>query len=264
MGSYYGVCVLSQLPINWRDEVVRVFITERMPWNDGEQAMGQVYPDSLWGPIVWPMTGTYNDFNHLNNLVIPHEKLFEKSFRKITGLNLKQVNEEDNYDFLKGEQKIKHPWIRSKRKDGKVGLGAVLIHKSIWDFCLKDQIVLRSSGKDYRHTGRGFIDDCLANIQKGKALFAPLYDPYDSFPAVEYLELINMIKDEEITKEEAYEVSDCISDMFQVQMKMNALNKSWNPSSGKGHQDCDWKLLKDFGEQISSFSQKKIQEEEEW
>lgn len=264
MGSYYGVCVLSQLPINWKDEVVRVFITEEVPWNDGNQAMGQVYPDDQWTPIVWPMTGTYNDCNHLNNLVIPHERLFEKSFKRMTGLELKAVNKEDNHEFLRGEQKIKHSWTRSKREDGKVGLGTALIHKSIWDFCLADQIILRRSGKDFRHTGRGYIDDCLANREKGKVLFTPMYDPYDSFPAVEYIELIHLIEDKEITVEEAYAVSDCISDMYQVQMKMDALNKSWNPSSGMGHQDCDWKLLKQFGEKIVEFAQNKLEKEEEW
>jgi hypothetical protein len=265
MGSYYGVCILSQLPITYGDEVVRIFIAEQIPWNDGDQAMGQVYPDDQWGPMLWPMTGIYSDCNHLRNLVIPQEKVFENLFKDMTGLDLEKTNSYQNYDFLKGEQKINHPWIHNeKRDDGKIGFGAILIHKKIWDFCLARPIILRFTQKNYRETGREYIDQCLDNIGKGKIFFAPMRDPYDRFPGFIYMKLVSMIENKTITKDIAYEISDQLSDMYQIQSMMNSLNKSWNPASSMGHQDCDWELLRDFGSQIAQFAQTKIEEQDDF
>jgi len=107
MGSWNGTCMISNLPINWGDEIKLVIIRKNYGFNRLDLSGGYVYATDIFTPSFLPLSGKYNDYGMIEDIVedwnyVFIEGLLKSQFGKEIIVDGEKKKDWNLYDVLEG------------------------------------------------------------------------------------------------------------------------------------------------------------------
>lgn len=270
MGSWYGTCGISQLPITYGDEVA-LFVLSRNQYTqirtESYTQIGGSFVNSydLYHPICLPVFGTYYDYGvienitDLNDTVLTHLKL------------LKICSNGEKYEIKDLKSFIKQ--IERREIDN---YGFMMVHKD-----LLDNLVNHISPMNLLYTEDLGIRECLERdaIELLKIIKDNNLMTYDfvsrDFKNFDFIHDKRVLSNKFRWKTEDYlryyrepklyknnpELLDIMIDFLLFIEIMEYSRKLWMPQAGSGSQDREY----EYAELIGDFAKsKKIEMDEEW
>lgn len=107
MGCWNGTCMISNLPIIAGDKVKLVLLKHSYSFRELKQSGGYVYSNDIFSPSFLPISGSYNDYGTIENIIEDwNYKLVENELKKILGdyiiVDGKKKTEYSLNDIIKG------------------------------------------------------------------------------------------------------------------------------------------------------------------
>ena len=261
MGCWNGTCMLSNLPIIAGDKIKLVIL--HSPYGKGNvlNQSGYCYPDGVLSPAFLPISGEYNDYGGIKNIVEDWnykliEAILKKKFNGEIRVHRKTKTEWTLKDVIFGIERTNPQDENGKDLD----LSYAMIRKDIWDFAVelhKNEMVFNYSEEVgeckgyieyYKYLERKFekanlppksIYNNRDNIFKfggsGKLIDYFFYDMYMT----------------DSPEEDKVDIFKQWSEIMYVISFMNQTRKSWMIQQGAGFQEASW-------EQYIAFSKKVI------
>ena len=284
MGCWNGTCMISKLPINYGDEIKLVILNSGSIYNTSS---GFCYPDDLMKPIFLPITGTYNDYGMIENIVKDYnydiiEKFFKGRFESIRN-DSGEKSEFGLIDILDGIERE-----RLEDEDGQdIKISFVMIHSKIYDKITtefkgqywndkEEYLDEAKTERKYYLTIDEWVDNNyiegakaksekdLENLDLSKLTGRDIYGT-DISPNIFNYRLIEkwMLYSEffvSISKAEYDLHINDIKDFLKLKSFMNETRSSWMVQSGQGSQsECydSYKILTDSINEVISYEKSK-------
>lgn len=280
MGSWNGTCMISNLPIRYRDRIKLVILYS--PYTDVHRltnTSGHCYTTDLLRPAFYPISGVYNDYGGIEEINKDWSydfitKVLKKNFKSIE-VEKKIVDDYLLEDFIFGIERGSLKVMLDE--DGEIydysRFSYVMIREDIWDGIVTNQINYKTYWNDQDENdekgNRIFyidaktfcdrkIEKSLGVVEKLKGLgiddFIPHSDmffhfddrPYDISEHITYF-VDNIQNNEQIRKD--------YTELMIIRTYLNSIRKGWMVQPGAGSQSDDIKpylLLCDLIKEISN------------
>ena len=234
MGCWNGTCGVSQLPIHCGDKVKLVLLKKSVYIEDSVKGSGFCYSNGLFEPYYLPLSGEYNDYGTIENIIDPENKHFD---------NLSKIIDPDV--IFKNFEELIEDISRSEYAD----LSFVMIHEDLYYKMIelgKKTVFGYSENKMY-------IEDFLTPIFKNFLVFDPLRFNNDEvytrkLPLIIRQNVFSTSFNQPNLKE--------LLDFYIFQNTLESSRKFWSPQSSAGSQDTNYSLATFLGD----YSKQKFQD----
>lgn len=242
MGCWNGTCGVSQLPIHCGDKVKLVLLKKSMYIEDSVKGGGFCYSDGLFQPYSLPISGEYNDYGTIENIIDPEDKQFKNLSKIIDPDVIFETFESLIEDISKGEY---------------FDLSFVMIHEDLYyNMIAEGKKTIYGYGSD-----KMYIEDFLTPIFNNFLNFNPLH-----FSAGEvYTRKLPIINQQNIfsTSFNQPNLKELL-DFYIFQNMLESGRKFWSPQGSAGSQNSDYSLailLGDYAkEKYKKYSEKYSEE----
>lgn len=236
MGCYNSTCMITHLPILWKDPVVAVALRPFVGKMDGSVDYSQLLPDTGGGyclatdafiPFPVPVRGRYDDYGGIEEIA---EGEATQIIEELTGKSAIQ--------FFDEAERIKET---NRRGD----YCLALIREEVWDALLKlapdisGRLFTSLVAEPFQHEnfqgwGDTFLqqvaEESLKTLQKwsGKGEDKPRPDYWD-------LRQVFLMRLDELEG-----AREACSEMVRISYMLERLRRGWTPQYGMGGQDAEW------------------------
>jgi hypothetical protein len=265
MGCWNGTCMISNLPILSRDKIKLVILQKGYNSNFNSSS-GYVYSSDLFSPAFLPISGSYNDYGMIENIIedwnysIIEEHLIKK-FGKTIRADRKEKENWNLMDFLKGIERssLSHSDPLQYLDEYDIlkdcNLSFVMIREDIWNECVNNQLnngeywnfEEREEGKDipYYINGHKYLNKLFDNFEEGLSnpdIFHPReyvfsgMGPDSTKPLLgnpNYIKYCKSITDLTDVRKQWIELTS-------INSIISNLHKGWVVQPGAGCQNTDW------------------------
>ena len=275
MGSWYGTCGVSQLPIVEGDEVALFILlkngfTQRMAKTEEIGGGGLVHSDSLYQPICLPIFGTYADYGVIDNI----EDLGNTVSNQLKSLDFiinieEKVTRKEKYkfdnltDFIKKIERNKIEYY-----------GFMMVHKGLFDVLVSYIKPLTNYYTDDKSLGDYLKNDAKELLKIIKDNNLRVHD-FISKDLKEYKFIgdkrvlgnkfkwatenyLTYYRNPDIYENNSQLLDNMIDFLLFIEI-MECSRKLWIPQAGSGSQDREY----DVAELIGEFAKEKQKEAEE-
>lgn len=237
MGCWNATCGLSQLPINYDDEVKMVLLVTGNNYNEFSTGSGFCYPDDMFKPLFFPINGTYNDYGGID-VTENKQELIDAICKRLSPN--KQVT-----NFNRLLEKVWH--------DKLPGISFTLIHKEVYD-----KFIYLTAAEKFRGT-QGSLREHFEEVMKITVEHAEYFNDYmQKLVAGEashmdtsfihrknniehYTRCLPMIYKSSADYKFIASLQDEAVEFMVMDKAMNNARKFWSPQSGAGGQGVDYK-----------------------
>lgn len=295
MGSWNATCGLSGLPITRGTRAKLVLLTQGLKQHEGgpPPADGTTYPDDLWRPVVWPITGLYDDYGLIEKLEIPSLKLFGARLERIT-----PKTEDAAFFKALAKKKLDRDTEAGRRFYGgdllhktldERPLGHVLIREDVWEAALNISVDVwhtESSRADNRREMEAYLDEATTWVTKNMKLrdqpgTAALKAAFDRSFKMEHHEkhfirtlfregrwFENLVQDAfldkmDLRREDILPAAYEVADLLHLRNVMMQLRMSWSPGTSRGSQETSWETHKVFHQAVIEIAEAELKKDEE-
>jgi hypothetical protein len=293
MGSWNSTCGISNLPIEYGDEVKVVFLKNKIGNEKigANNPIGGCYPTDYWTPISLPFSATYADYGRAENF---QEELPAKMFVEQMEAMLKRDELEIHPDIMSKDspETIEHvadfcDYVeRGRVAINKQLVSFTLIHKKIWEGAVKAEKI-NEIAKDYDLYLESLFEEIkeeryestttvlFAESRHKKKMEEFAWSHIAAFFRDSYLHreitgacsdaLIESIRTEKCPKTELTEAyKDLIVNFTAMSSALMGLRRPWAPPlCGTGSQHTGWEEHLELNKATRNLILSKIQEEKE-
>lgn len=248
MGSYYGTCGISNLPLISEKVVMLPIKQKRSTWE--ELGADFCYPYGRWQPCGIPVYGTYYDYGQIT-LDKQQEEIqkFNAAILQSTFIETDKGTKEDLLNFDKYEEMIHQGTLKvSSLPHWKTGdkeslsIGRVLIVRKIWD------ALINSVEKDYNDVVRSpeyFIQNLVTRLNCESSFEDSMLDhmlALRDMSGTTDFRTFHPLKERYKTDkgETTQAMIQQFAEFYSMSYCMYGLRKHWSPQAGSGSQDCDY------------------------
>lgn len=294
MGSWNATCGLSGLPITRGTPAKLVLLTQGLSQHEGgpPPADGTTYPDDLWRPAVWPITGTYDDCGLIEKPEIPSLKLFGARLERMApktedaeffkALSRKKLDR----DTEAGERFYRGALLH-RTFGGNRPLGHVLIREDVWEAALSIDVGVwhtSSSRAEYRKEIEAYLDETMAWLAetvplRDKPGTGALEAAFKRSFKMEHHEkhfirtlfregrwFENLIQDVllekmDLRREDMLPAAYEVADLLHLRNVMMQLRMAWSPGTSRGSQETSWRTHKTFHQAVIAIAEARLKEE---
>lgn len=237
MGCWNATCGLSQLPINYDDEVKMVLLVPGTNHKDIGTGSGFCYPDNMFKPLFFPINGTYNDYGGID-VTENKQEIIDVICKFLSPT--KQVT-----NFNRLLEKVWHD------KFPKVSF--TLIHKEVYDkfIYLTAAEKMRGSQESFREHSENVIDIAIEYTEYFDGYMRKVANGTAKHMDTSYIHRKNSTEHHTICLPMLYKA--CADWGLQLELKDEAVEfmvmnkalsnarKFWSPQSSAGSQDVEYK-----------------------
>lgn len=238
MGCWNGTCGVSQLPIHCGDKVKLILLKKSVYIEDSVKGGGFCYSNGLFEPYYLPISGEYNDYGTIENIVDQEDKHFN---------NLSKIIDPDV--IFENFEKLIEDISRGEYAD----LSFVLIHEDLYykTIALGNKTIY-GYGED-KSDIRNFMEPIFKNFLN--------YDPtrFNS-DSVHTRNLPFLIRRNVYSTSFNQPNLKELLDFYIFQNTLEGGRKFWSPQGSAGSQDTDYSLailLGDYSkEKLKDYNEK--------
>jgi hypothetical protein len=256
MGSWNGTCMISNLPITYRDRIKLVILHSPHTKKHSLAMAGYCYTTDILRPAFFPISGTYNDYGGIEEIDN------DWSYKLITSILKLHYNEIEVEKELKSDYKLEDFIFGIERGSLKVFIDSgfvdtnfsyVMIREDIWDGIVKNEMNIMNywnEEEEYFENGeRNYyidaptftqrkINKSMEFVEKYKQMgfnvlppFTPLFEfsdrPFDTEEHGKYI-INNISEDHQILKD--------MVEMRLIRTFLESIRKGWMVQAGAGSQ----------------------------
>ena len=250
MGCFNGICELSNLPINYGDEVIVIPV---MKAHKVDIEGLTTYPLNNYIPIGFPFKSTYNDYGGIEN--DDELDISDKNNKNIIlSRDYYSISDEDKEDIRKETFSSVSELISAKHRRGRTlyttyfPVEFIMYHAPIYRELLKENFVpenfIYCYRKHWQIVWRDLNDDYFSNFRE--------------FELGESIHRTNIIYNKK--ENEEYWLNK-YTELTSLCTSLSILRRGFRCYSGEGSQNNDFEYYKKFNEIVGKFIDYKISKE---
>lgn len=299
MGCWNATCAISGLPIPREAPVRMVLLTQgRDQFEDKPPpANGTTYPDDLWRPIVWPVSGLYDEYGLIEKIRIPADKLFNLRLNSIKPPS--KHDPEGDYRFFDalacgrldrstsfGGRFYAGDLLHCNQFGCARPLGHTFVLEEVWQGVLElgvDQWHTTSTRAMFRQEVEAYIDDASTWFRKcPKGVDEDTQDWFSKdikrrisqethnsglrraiFRESYWFDtLLREAVFKDICREDILQAGYEVADLLHLRNVMGQLRMLWTPGKSQGSQETDWGTHKAFHAMVVRIAGTELEKEE--
>lgn len=179
MGCWNGTCMISNLPIISGEKIKLVLLQSGYNPNVIGHS-GYVYSNEVLAPAFLPISGEYNDYGGIENIIEDWnykivDKYLKTKFGKILEIDGDVNDDWELIDFIDGIERGE-PKYKVNEDFTKCNLSSVMIRQDIWDVCVTNQ----SNGGEFWNEDKydAKDDDTIPYHVNGNIFFNRHFDKF--------------------------------------------------------------------------------------